>query len=80
MAILKDTLEILGKEWSNVRKIITEPDFEKVAFSLEGIYGRKIRKLVLYACTFDKEVAIDINKLNLSHIKKAIKIGKEKKI
>lgn len=78
--ILKDTLEILGRHWPGVKKIIAETEFEKVAHSLVGMDGRRIRKLVLYACTFDKDVAIDINKLKLSHIKKAIEIGKEKKI
>lgn len=80
LTILKDTVEILSKEWSNVKTIINEPEFEKVAYSLCGIDGRRIRKMVLYACTFDKEVALDINKLKLSHIKKAIKLEKENKL
>jgi AAA+ superfamily predicted ATPase len=80
LIILKDTLEILSKEWPSVKKIIADSEFQKVAYSLEGIDGRRIRKLVLYACTFDKDVALDINKLKLSHIKKAIKIAMENKL
>lgn len=80
LVILKDTLETLSKQWPNVKKIIDEPGFQTVAYSLEGIDGRRIRKLVLYACTFDKEVALDMNKLKLSHIKKAIKLAKENKL
>jgi len=80
LTILTDTIETLSKEWPKIKKLIDEPEFEKVAHSLYGLDGRRIRKLVLYACTFDKDVALDLNKLKLSHIKKAIKFAKEKKL
>ncbi|HEY3252166.1 MAG TPA: AAA family ATPase [Ignavibacteria bacterium] len=78
--ILKDTIIILSNHWPKVKNIIHEKDFKRLADSLYGFDGRSIRKLVLYACTFEKEVALDINKLKLKHIKQAIKLAKEKKI
>jgi len=79
-SILTDTIEILSQHWPKMKNIIEETDYSKVAHSLKGLDGRSIRKIVPYACTFDKDVALDLNKLKLKHIKEAIKLAKEKKI
>jgi SpoVK/Ycf46/Vps4 family AAA+-type ATPase len=84
-AILASTVEALAEVFPKVRKILSEPDFDKAAELCKGLDGRRIRKLVPAACAFSKETASDPSLLTagdivraVKHAKKESKIGKER--
>jgi SpoVK/Ycf46/Vps4 family AAA+-type ATPase len=71
-AILSNTLEAMGSIFPAVKKLIKDPDFDNAAKLCSGLDGRRIRKLVAAACTFNKETAINPNKLLMADIIHAI--------
>lgn len=71
-AILEDTLNSMGKSFPKVKKLLKDPDFERAAKICNGLDGRRIRKLVAAACTFDKATALNPNKLSMADIIRAI--------
>lgn len=71
-AILSNTLEALGNVFPSVKKLLKDPDLEKAAKLCSGLDGRRIRKLVAAACTFNKETALDPSKLSMADIIHAI--------
>jgi SpoVK/Ycf46/Vps4 family AAA+-type ATPase len=84
-AILASTVEALAEVFPKVRKILSEPDFDKAAELCKGLDGRRIRKLVPAACAFSKETASDPSLLTAGdivraakHAKKELKVGKER--
>ncbi len=84
-SILTNTVEALAEVFPKVRKILSEPDFDKAAELCKGLDGRRIRKLVPAACAFSKETASDPSLLTagdivraVKHAKKESKIGKER--
>lgn len=84
-AILASTVEALAEVFPKVRKILSEPDFDKAAELCKGLDGRRIRKLVAAACAFSKETAFDPSLLTsgdilraVKHAKKELKVGKER--
>lgn len=70
-AILVSTVEALAEVFPKTKKILSEPDFDKVAGLCRGLDGRRIRKLVPSACTFSKETAADPNLLTVHDLIRA---------
>lgn len=71
--ILTSTVETLATTFPSIKKVFTQTDFDKAAEECHGLDGRTIRKLVLTACTFDKETALDPSRLTATDILKAVK-------
>ncbi|MBI1979904.1 MAG: AAA family ATPase [Elusimicrobia bacterium] len=59
--ILKDSLSALAAQWPEVQRLLKGNDFERAAEMCVGLDGREIRKAVLGACTFSKDVALNPN-------------------
>lgn len=57
--ILVETLNALAEAFPEVKEVATAPDFEQVVKICDGLDGRRIRKIVASACTFDKETALN---------------------
>jgi len=70
--ILTSTIEAVGEPYPKVKAILTDPGFTHVVNMCEGLDGRRIRKLVVAACTYRKEVAFDPNKLTLEDLSRAV--------
>ena len=58
-AILRSTTEALAREYPPVFQVLNDPDFAQAVTACDGLDGRQIRKLVVSACTFDKQVALN---------------------
>jgi pachytene checkpoint protein 2 len=71
-AILSNTLEAMSVAFPPVKKLLKDRDFDKAAKLCSGLDGRRIRKLVAAACTFNRGTALDPNKLSLADIIRAI--------
>jgi SpoVK/Ycf46/Vps4 family AAA+-type ATPase len=69
--ILLETLTAIEKVFPRAERISSEPDFERAVKLCEGLDGRRIRKLVAAACTFDKETALDPNRLSARDLARA---------
>jgi SpoVK/Ycf46/Vps4 family AAA+-type ATPase len=69
--ILVSTLEAVAKPFPNVKTIPSQPEFARAVESCLGLDGRRIRKLVATACTFDKETALDPNRLSARDLVRA---------
>jgi SpoVK/Ycf46/Vps4 family AAA+-type ATPase len=72
-SILVNTLEGLGDVFPKVKKLAHDAALERAIELCNGLDGRRIRKLVVSACTFNKEVALDPNRLSMNDIIRAIK-------
>jgi SpoVK/Ycf46/Vps4 family AAA+-type ATPase len=70
--IFKDTLEELAKPFHKITSLITDTNLEKLAKLSDGLDGRRIRKAVISACAFDKHTALDLNRLNITDLEKAV--------
>jgi pachytene checkpoint protein 2 len=70
--ILVETLDALADAFPKVKSIVNEPDFEKVVKACEGLDGRRVRKMVASACTFNKQTALDPNLLTVSALLRAV--------
>lgn len=76
--ILTDTLNALGEQWPEIKKIIKHTDFKKVVHDAVGMDGRQIRKAVISACTQDIKVVLNPGLLTIQHLKQSIKQAKRK--
>jgi len=70
-AILLSTLEALATAFPSVNSIPSQSEFTKAVELCQGLDGRRIRKLVATACTFDKETALDPNRLSAKDLMRA---------
>ncbi len=70
-AILLSTLEALATAFPSVNSIPSQSEFTKAVELCQGLDGRRIRKLVATACTFDKETALDPNRLSTKDLMRA---------
>jgi hypothetical protein len=52
---------------------VEEADWAELAHMAEGLDGRRLRKAVVSACSLDKQTALDIGRLTLADLKKAVK-------
>jgi len=69
--ILVDTLDALAEAFPTVKRVATATDFEQAVQACDGLDGRRIRKLVASACTFDKETALDPSRLTTRDVIRA---------
>jgi Predicted ATPase (AAA+ superfamily) len=76
-AILRDTIETLATKWPRLKDILNNSKFKAIVDDAVGLDGRQIRKAVLQAFAFDKKVAMDLNKLTIEDLHKALRAGKE---
>lgn len=74
--ILRNTLLAIGKRFKAVAKLVDAARFEEVAASCHGLDARRIRKLVVTACTFDPKVALNPDLLTLTYVENAIQAAK----
>jgi pachytene checkpoint protein 2 len=66
--ILIETLSALAEAFPKLTELDASPDFEKVVKACDGMDGRRIRKVVISACTFDKETAINPALLTIDNL------------
>lgn len=71
-AILTSTLDAMGEAFPQVKKLLKDSALDEAVHLCNGLDGRRIRKLVASACTLNKEVALDPNKLSMADIIHAI--------
>ncbi len=69
--ILCSTVQELAKSYPKLKDIPSEPEFDHVVRICQGLDGRRIRKLVAAACTFDKQTALDPNRLTIHDLIRA---------
>ena len=74
--ILRSAVQSLAKAFPGLSETISAHEIERAAIACEGLDGRRIRKLVLSACTFDKATALDPSKLRAADIIKAVEHAK----
>lgn len=77
--ILASTVESLASVFPPTRKITSQPDFDRAAEECCGLDGRAIRKLVMSACTLDKETALDPSRLTAADLLKAARHAKQER-
>ena len=70
--ILSSAIGALARHFPGLQEITRQPEFTEAAALCAGLDGRRIRKLVLSACTFDKRTALDPGRLTASDILKAV--------
>ena len=71
-AILTDTLNALGTKYTALQELSLSKDFEILVSESVGLDGRQLRKAVLMACAFDKDVALHPERLQLEHLRQAV--------
>lgn len=76
-AILANTLEMMGRAFPRIKDLVKDPRFEQAAELCSGLDGRRIRKLVAAACTFDKATALDPDNLSIADLIRAIQHEKQ---
>lgn len=69
--ILLETVNALAEAFPKVKTITATPEFDRAVTVCDGLDGRRIRKLVASACTFDRETALDPARLTASDLLKA---------
>jgi len=75
--IIRDTLDVLGREWPRVKKLGTNGHVEELAKVSDGMDGREIRKRILHALALDAGVALDPSKLKFAGLLQAFGSGRE---
>jgi len=72
-AILKDTLSTLVSEYENIRSLLHAPEWNSLVDEAVGLDDRQLRKAVVVACAFEKEVAVNPNGLRMDLLLRALK-------
>lgn len=75
--ILKDTLGELAAKFPQLQKLIEDPKVKRAAERCAGLDGRRIRKAVISALTWDKATAVDPSKLTAEHVLRAVEDAKD---
>lgn len=70
-AIFRDTLKQIAIAFPAVSRILDSSDLSHVAKLGHGLDGRQIRKIILAALTFDKQTAINPERLTLDDLRAA---------
>jgi len=70
--ILKDTLAELATKFPRLAKLADDPKIKRAAERCDGLDGRRIRKAVISALTWDKETALDPSQLTAEHVLRAV--------
>jgi SpoVK/Ycf46/Vps4 family AAA+-type ATPase len=74
--ILSDTLAALAQSFPGTKALALHEDLNRVVRVCVGLDGRRIRKLVAVACTFNRETALDPNRLTVADLLKAAEHAK----
>lgn len=69
--ILAETLAALAVAYPGIKNIAAQAEFEKVIECCDGLDGRRIRKIVIAACTYDKETALNPARLTCNDLLRA---------
>jgi SpoVK/Ycf46/Vps4 family AAA+-type ATPase len=69
--ILEDAVKGLSRSFPQAASALKSPHFDAVAAACHGLDGRQIRKLVISACTFDPQTALDPNRLTADDLLRA---------
>lgn len=77
-AILSDTLNALGDEWTELKMIPKHSDYNKLVQDAVGLDGRQIRKAVISACTQDIKVVLNPGLLTIDQLRSSFKQSKKK--
>lgn len=77
-AILRDSLGALAERWPKIARLMEARQFETAARECVGLDGREIRKAVVAACTFSKEVALDPDRLAIGDLLRSIRHKKKR--
>lgn len=72
-AILSDTLGALAEQWSTVAEIMKHKQFETAVDECVGLDGRQIRKAVVTACAWSKDLALDPSLLTIDDLLSSIR-------
>lgn len=75
--ILVDTLNALAEAFPKVKELASTTDIEQVVQASHGLDGRRIRKIVASACTFDKETALNPSRLTTMHLLRAAECAQQ---
>lgn len=76
-AILIDAVKALASAYPKAANILDDDDFTQAARACQGLDGRHIRKLVISACTFDKQTALNPGLLRAVDILRAAEMAKQ---
>jgi pachytene checkpoint protein 2 len=71
LEILTDAVGALIDQYPAAARVLEDPDFARAAVACHGLDGRRIRKLVVSACTFDKRTAMDPGRLTAGDLVRA---------
>lgn len=78
--ILKDTLTAFSEKWKEIKKLMTDPKFQKVVDEAEGLDGRQIRKAVIGALTLSIDTVLNPGLLTNQMLLKSLKQAKTIKL
>jgi SpoVK/Ycf46/Vps4 family AAA+-type ATPase len=70
-AILTDAVQGLAAAFPDAAGALQDPAFDQAAAACDGLDGRQIRKLVVSACTFDPETALNPSRLTATDLLRA---------
>ncbi len=71
--ILADTVLALASLYPEAAGILDDPLFDLACAECLGLDGRRIRKVLISACTRDKQVAMEPNRLTAAHLLNAVR-------
>lgn len=71
-AILRDSIELLGKKWPPLKRLLEDGALPTLVERAIGLDGRQIRKAVIHAFTYDKQVALHPERLSDEHLRQAL--------
>jgi AAA+ superfamily predicted ATPase len=69
--ILQSAIEELARAYPATARVVNDSEFERAAKHCVGLDGRRIRKLVISACAFKKQTALDPSGLTAADILEA---------
>lgn len=69
--ILVDAVRALAAAFPQAAQALHGEDFDRAVVACRGLDGRQIRKLVVSACTFNSQTALDPNRLTASDLRHA---------
>jgi AAA+ superfamily predicted ATPase len=75
--ILRDTIFALAEKAPKVRRLLDGRRFEAAVAASVGLDGRELRKVVVGALTFSKDVALDPNQLSMEDVLRSIQHKKK---
>jgi SpoVK/Ycf46/Vps4 family AAA+-type ATPase len=75
--ILRSTLEAVGSRFPEVGRLSSHSGFERLVEACSELDGRGIRKMVAAACAFNKQTALDPNRLTLDDLLRAAAQARE---